>query len=114
MNAKLLLSVMLLLGASACSAVLSFDRDKISGTDAGGSVPDEAAVPVQVQQEASVEQEHDMDGAVADTGPELGCQPGTAGGGCEPCKAGEYCAGGNAPALPCPDEQWDQHDHPRH
>jgi hypothetical protein len=108
MNAKHLWFALLVFGASACSATVSFDRDKISRGEDDGGVPDDAsgdATPMQ-QDDAS---EPEMDAALGETGVELGCQPGTAGVACEPCKTGQYCAGGSALALPCPEGQWD-HD----
>lgn len=97
-KAKLLFAILLAVGASACSELVTFDRDKIAVTDAGSApVDDDAMSGSQVHEDEAGQP--NMDGDVIDTGPDLRCEPGTAGEACEPCKAGQYCAGGAAPGA---------------
>ncbi len=93
----ILAALILAMGAAACSALVTFDRSKITDDKHGGGASDGGA--------------SSGDGGAkvkGDSGSR--CAPGSAGSPCEPCKAGEYCAGGAAPAVSCPTGQWD-HDH---
>src|SRR4051812_323446 len=77
----------------ACWAVIDFDTSKVSSARGDGSVRDGA-----------------LDGSVP--GPQANCEPGRAGLSCAQCKAGEFCAGGNAAAAACGADFWDHDANP--
>jgi hypothetical protein len=77
---------------ASCSAVVDFG-------------PIEGETP---ELDGAVDPARGSDGGVSDRG----CQPGSAGAACARCEVGQFCAGGGAKAVSCPDGQWDHDQDP--